>query len=391
MKCASDDNLPISCDSYMHTFRTLLQGSHDKGQFVNLELHVLDPFPENTMFKFCELHEICKVNVCGLIAEELKQDNIFMDCRKKMIDADEESLDKFYTNNESILSTCNLTRLISTKRFLNVDESSVSVFNTLAVDINALKSQDERPRRYCFIHSSPSTNVEDGRSLESILMKLHVSGLGVMLERLWVLNYGEPLPTSLSMFFPWARFIEIGSNRNVIYPHITATLSLVYAFSKELNAVRRGDDQVLFLNTADQLSYYDSLNKNFKESRNMHIYSILERHDTCYHLLSSGYFDVVGSYYTSFPPRFVGNNFWASTRYISHLRAPDNNASSRLQTESWILSGYRPRVYIMHTSYSDMSQYLYPNTKYIPKENIDVLRHNESNFNFNCTSLLVIN
>jgi len=385
--CNSDNNLLISCDNYIHTFRTVVRGTGDEGQYVDLKLHVLDPFPENTIFKFCELHEIIELNMCGLITEELKRDQVFMNCREKM--------NGFSHLNSStikppiftdIVSSCDLTKLISTA--ITSDEEIPSIFKTLAIDISAIKSQDERPRRYCFIHSSPIVYGEETLNLESILLKLHISGLGVMMERLWVFHCGEPLPARFSTTFTWARFIEISSNHDVDIRG-TSTLLLAHAFSKELNIIRKGDDQVLFLSTVDQLNFYDSVNEIFKESRYSLLDSFLERHSTCFHLLSSGCFDMIGSYYTSLPAQLVGDFFWASARYISHLPAPDNT-SSIPDVGSWILSGYRPRIYIMHTSYSDMSQYVYPRSKYLPKETVDVLRHNESDFSFNCTSLIVI-
>lgn len=353
----------IDCENYQHISRTMIMSAQGSGQYASLSLHVKDPSKENTIFMFCERHEIVGLNMCGYITEEVKSDRIFMNCLEKLKEVE-------YLNVESLLH-------VKDSRF-DLPLAEVKIL----VDANAIKLQDDLPRRYCFIHSE-SFDGGDNRILESILMSLN--SLSQLIERIMVLNYGALIPPDFKTHFPDVTFFEI----NHAHPSSESiSLAIMQAFIKQVNSLRNIDDHVLFLHTLD---VSPTIRKDSQSAmRNVLLDSLVKHHSTSFHLLSSGVFDVIGSHYASFPARFIGNFFWASARYISHL-AECSFVLSRQQAENWILSGYRPRIHIMISSHSlENFRYTYSDSKYLFTEREELLRHDYNDFNaMNCTSFIV--
>ena len=353
----------IDCEKHQHISRIMIMNSEASGQYASLHLHVKDPSKENTIFMFCERHEIVGLKMCGYITEEVKSDRIFMTCLEKLKEVE-------YLNAQSSLH-------VKDSHF-DLPLAEVQIL----VDAKAIELQDDLPRRYCFIHSE-TFDGGDNKILESILMSL--DSLSQLVERIIVLNYGALIPPNFTTHFLDVTFFEI----NHAHPSSESiSLAIMQAYMKQVNSLRDIDDHVLFLHTLD---VSPTIRKDSQSAmRTLLLDSVVKHHSTSFHLLSSGVFDVVGSYYASFPGRFIGNFFWASSRYISHL-AECSYVLSRQQAENWILSGYRPRIYIMSTSRSlENFRYTYSDSKYLFNEREALLRHDDNDFNaMNCTSFIV--
>lgn len=201
------------------------------------------------------------------------------------------------------------------------------------------------------------------------------------LDAIFVINVGEMVPVALREY--WSS--RNATNLHWIHrSHDTSsfeTLSIrhLHNFAQFLTLERSRSrhwsaPQLLYLHTKG-VSYRNVDNTDGTNSldyindwRRMMLYFLVEKHESCFHLLRSGEFDTLGSnYISSGHHRFYsGNMWWADAGFIARLASLDPLAP-KYAAEHWLLgSSERSRAYVLHSSEVIHALELYPRSRYVP-------------------------
>ena len=382
----------IDCSTYSEKIVFLLKSNNPNTDVIidNFTISALDNFPENTISNMCQVYAFSRISICSIPLNYLYKSKVYETCRKAV-----------YSRSNQHPPTLSIYQAAKYSFFLNVLMGKNQIYHDLEytnsyddIDFDSHFSAHEtqmRINRFCFIHST-TLDSGDNRILELVLKKMIDSGLLKILDVVWVLNYGARIDSiDISTMFKNVYFIHISDS---IYKYEAPTLEIIRRFSESISKSSQFDHQILYLHTKG--ISYTKVYQQIEDWRELMLYFLVERHQSCYHLLASGVYDVIGVNYAAHPSRLEGNFWWSSSRYITRLPSLPSNAG-KTSAEAWILSGERPRLFIPHVSQVDHYTDIYPRQNYeklIRSSQVKTV-DSSSNYNFdkdiNCISLNLIN
>ena len=229
------------------------------------------------------------------------------------------------------------------------------------------------PKRICVIHSCTLdvTQSYSHRILEDILTKVQSSGLIRELDSVLVFNYGFSLSVELQNRYSDIVFMNVHHDTsNFEIP----TLRIIHQLSKHWMQGNDDDNHydthILYLHTKGVS--YKEIYPQIEDWRNMMLYFLVERYQSCYHLLASGEIDCIGNNFKSFPRKlFSGNYWWSKASYLSQLPELIYGKDGKYEAESWILDQSHVYIYVPHYSAINHAIKIYPKYCYEVKEQVN--------------------
>ncbi len=212
-------------------------------------------------------------------------------------------------------------------------------------------NSNNRVHRVCFIHSCLPQHLQPDVLMEMI-GSLVSSTLLNELDHLWILNYGKPVELLFSKDFPstLSKKITLIQRSSDMSRFEIPTIRHILQFVRRVISANRpvGEEmQVLYLHTKG-VSYAQTY-PQIQDWRRMMLYFLVEKHESCCHLLASGEFDVVGSNYISKPRHFEGNMWWVSGSYLASLPLL-SSSGWKYAAERWLLNAPVVRIFELHYS-----------------------------------------
>lgn len=220
-------------------------------------------------------------------------------------------------------------------------------------------SRQQSPR-LIVIHSC-SLPHEKNRILLDILQHIGRSGLFQFLDQILIFNYGIPISISIDQDDSNLKISIFNVSDEIIFFEVP-TMIIMHRIALELVKYSLGNSQILYLHTKGVS--YKQIYQQIEDWRNFMLYFLIDKHQTCYHLLASGEFDAIGANYKSSPRDFRGNFWWASSNYISSLKPLYLQDSTKYSAEQWALYSKFVRVYNFHESEVDHHFTVYPYENY---------------------------
>ena len=209
--------------------------------------------------------------------------------------------------------------------------------------------------RVCFVHSL--TVGGDTAILEALVDSVQRSGLLDTLDRLFIVNVGDPiaLPPRLAALGRKVRLINRTPDGSL---GEKLTLDLVQNFSWfNPNA------SVLYLHTKG--ASHDRRYPQVDDWRELMSHFVIENHDDCLEALRSH--DVVGCEFLAEPyPHFSGNFWWATAAHIARLGLIPGG--DRHLAEAWLCSRPGARVRNLHSSGVNHYEERYERSRYAPED-----------------------
>ena len=154
-------------------------------------------------------------------------------------------------------------------------------------------------KRVAFIHSCILSEYQQISVLEEIINNLKVSQLLYKLDKVWIFNYGYPIPVYFQEDFSNYSHISIVQITNDTSMFEIPTLLLMREFSRKVTNTmnppmdKHNNIHILYLHTKG-ISYSEEY-KQIYDWRQMMMYFLVERHEVSYHLLESTLFDIIGN------------------------------------------------------------------------------------------------
>ena len=212
----------------------------------------------------------------------------------------------------------------------------------------------------CFIHSCTLSSSSDSSILEEILQLLQSTQLLHSLRMIVVMNYGVAIRSlqQLQELYPTVLHIHRASDTNRFE---IPTLRHIQHFARALHAKEADHVNILYLHTKG-VSYKEEY-RPVIDWRRMMLYFLVEKHETCLHLLASGDIDTLGCNLYINPSYYAGNMWWADSHYLAKLQELQW-AGFKYQAEYWVLTGDRVRAYILHHSHTHHYEAEYPRERY---------------------------
>lgn len=218
----------------------------------------------------------------------------------------------------------------------------------------------------CIIHSC-SLRGENNVILHDILHQIQESNLIYRLDKLIVLNYGVNIADKIYDTFPslisWFHVSNSTSFSQV------PTLRIIQKISQHFSRLEGFNTNVLYLHT-EGVSYSEDY-LQVADWRNLMLYFLATKHMSCYHLLESKEFDVIGvNYLTYFKEEklkrmFDGNYWWSTSTYLSFLPLLPLDSSTKHDAECWLLTERNVRVYVPYSSNISHTHQFYPKSVYV--------------------------
>ena len=266
---------------------------------------------------------------------------------------------------------------------LALDEGGIPA-DCVAVDDGVFKSRElfsrfaisevVRMRRVVFIHSvllqhAATESDQAGLRLSVLEMLLGrlvgTPGLLAGLDRIFVLNYGQTLPTNFTQTFEelCAHKVTFFQYSVDITRYEVPTLQAMHYFSKLSRDLRvqsgiDGDSQVLYLHTKG-VSYLED-HPEIRDWRDYMLYFLVERWGNATATLAAADAidptSVVGVYLRpclcadpfggrqvslgSYCWCYIGNYWWASSNYLASLPTLSIERNDKYDCEKWVTAGY---------------------------------------------------
>ena len=214
------------------------------------------------------------------------------------------------------------------------------------------------PKRVCIIHSTSfEGNSNSNRILKKMLEQLHESNLAAELDKLIVLNYGGDVEGKIKKLYSNVTWVQV--HRDTSYfecPSLRILHKLAILFENSTRSSNKasspavplagypidtdveadGGTHFLYLHTKG-VSYTQQY-QQIEDWRDMMMFHLVQRHRSCFHLLQSGEFDVVGLNYKTHPRRMLSGNFWWSTaRHLARLPELRYEGCGKYEAELWLL------------------------------------------------------
>lgn len=219
--------------------------------------------------------------------------------------------------------------------------------------LNAVSIQREI-KRIVFIHSTLLSNSQSPQILQSMLNSLKQSDLYQITSLAIVCHYGIPLSVPYIESFPEVLFLHIANETSLFE---LPTLNLMHTIFNIPSSVP-ASTQVLYLQTMGQS--YQLAYPQIDNWRNMLLHFLSDNHQSCYHLLESTLFDVVGVNFINNPNRLAGNFWWSTAKHIASLPPLNHLHVQRVDMEAWIISKPRTRLYMFYSTNINHHEVTYP-------------------------------
>ncbi len=223
--------------------------------------------------------------------------------------------------------------------------------------------------RIVIVHSCLLPKQQDLRVLRILLNEMRRFGMMQAVSAVLVFHYGEPIPDTFLEEYPEILYVFVSRDtsffetptlrimqwlaHHLINTHYPEAKVFVQGSDELIKGKRRyapnptiNVPQILYLHTKG-VSYAD-LYPQIEEWRNFAMYYMIERHETNYHMLKSGKYDVIGVTYHYWPRMFIGN-YW-STRVDYLVNSPVNEirfeSVNKYSAEKLILRTPYVRIYM---------------------------------------------
>eukprot|EP01034_Spumella_vulgaris_P022996 gene22996-29182_t len=181
------------------------------------------------------------------------------------------------------------------------------------------------------------------------------------LQSLFVLHYGHPVPLDFRQSHSDVTFIHVSDS--ISYFEVP-TMRVMHTVSRYLVSEVLSNTQILYLHTkgVSYVQQYQQIN----DWRNLMLYYLVEQHESCFHLLSSGQFDTIGANY--FFNIYPGNFWWATAHYLATLPQMSVVRSKKYDAESWLFKSSKMRMFAMHLATVDHTHSEYPRVCYAEED-----------------------
>jgi hypothetical protein len=232
-------------------------------------------------------------------------------------------------------------------------------------------------RRISFIHSCTIIG-ERSRILLEIVELMIASGLMKEMEHVFILNYGQdvesPIMDNLIGIYPQIKLIQVSRDTSffevptMYVMRLTAQLisSPESSFMPDIN-----NHQILYLHTKGVS--YQQIYQQIEDWRHLMLYFLVERHRTCFHLLASGDYDILGVNYRSNPRDMRGNFWWVRSQYFGSLQKLILIDSNKYTAEKWVYTFPVMRYFSFLESEVDHHHSLFPRERYEREDKVDRL------------------
>jgi len=244
-----------------------------------------------------------------------------------------------------------------------------------------------RMERVSFLHSCQVNNVTDTRILERMLGQISDSGILNRLDTLVVLNYGPAIDQAVKDKHSYKiEWIQV--HPEIVYFEVP-TLRIMHRMVKHLTDVQPDVEvQVLYLHTKGVS--YEEVIPSVQDWADLMMYFLVEKHNTCLHLLQSGVVDCVGTLYHETSPysteqdHFSGNFWWATGSYLASRPELKYEESGKYEAELWLLRLSHARIFVPHNDGVDHYTMPYPRSCYAspPSQRNDSLCGGPQRFQF---------
>ena len=351
----------------------------------NTEVHAVFEFDisrsdldlDSSVMKFCEKYSILK-NSCYLLMEKCLQ-ALMNSSTSSFMNEYKSDFRDFRSDDAALAERMNEFRGKSQDPRDHSNQKAWSDYDVEAEldDIiyrfyaSRVSTANLSYKSVCFIHSCTLNN-QDSSILIEILDKLNHSNLMKRLEMIIVINYGYEIQilNQLQQSYPNVMFIQRSSD---ISRFEIPTMRHLFHFVQKVHTVPNMTHDIPPINPIHILYIhtkgvsYKERNQRIDDWRNMMLYYLIYKHETCYHLLASGEFDTLGCNFFLNPKHYSGNMWWATSTYLNTLKDL-NPLSNKYDAEDWLLSSERNiRSYILHSSFINHYTEEYPPSKYISK------------------------
>lgn len=177
--------------------------------------------------------------------------------------------------------------------------------------------------------------------LEDLLNVMMESGLLSVIDKVWILNYGQD--RGITIQHNAISYIHVANSCNNFENPSIKTLST-------LSQMLDRNAQILYMHTKG--ASYMNIPQSVHDWRSYMLYFLVDKHEAVFHLLASGEFDVVGTNLRRMPggePIMMGNFWWSTAGHVQSL--PAFRSEDKYSAELFILSSKKARVYVMHEVY----------------------------------------
>jgi hypothetical protein len=329
---------------------------------IDLELHVKD---------FCLQYQLMSADCETLFDTVVKERYLYLE--KEMLKSEINSgkgviNTQFIPNPHLHRTSTTINREINNhfkSQLQTIDlEEKLESLSQQIVDL-MIKGETELTfeRNIAFIHSC-SIEGEDNRILLELLGSIIHSGLIERLQSLIICNYGIPVNSKVSLlssFYPEKiHFFHVSNDTSYFE---VPTMKIIHSMSQ---LFQNNNHNLLYLHTKG-ISYRTPY-PQIEDWRHFMSYYLVERYQSCLHLLESQAFDAVGVNYKSNPRDFRGNFWWATTSYLSSLPMLYLQKADKYVAEKWVHMGLRYRYYSFHESGVDHHFERYEREKYVRVE-----------------------
>jgi hypothetical protein len=350
-KVVSSGTMESEAPGLLVEFQVKLEGV--RNDVVTFQLHSGDPVAESVV-SFCTNYNVPKDHcdmLMGMVWSRIEEENLL--------------------GGDSQLLISNEHPRIHEAFFNQMNPSKAAKEDHLEFyDIALSQSHKELAgwKRVAVLHSC-GLQQQTYDVLSDMLRRIDKAGGLSALDSIWVLHYGVPLRSQVKEQFPSVHFVETGASCATF--EIPTLLSL-QKLAGDVRTARLAagfvgaavDSHFLYMHTKGVS--YQKIPLSVHDWRNMMMYFLVEQHTSCFHLLESGRFDVLGANYQADPKGRVlfGNFWWASGSYLASL-PPVVRASNadKNAAETYILGSDRVRVFELHHATVEHNQQ-YPRALY---------------------------
>lgn len=338
---------------------------NDSSYFVKFQMGCDEINPEIFVANFCDENHLINEH-CNVLQVRISQKNSIQ-CKENTT-TDDDLPNKHLSRRLTAITAEKL--IVKSQNSMNeILIAEENVINQIILNAQSTFSSITYLHSWsniCIIHSC-SLPGENYVILQDILNQIQKSGLINTLDKIIVLNYGDHPVENMSNNFS-SKILWFHVSNSTSFFEIPS-IRILHKISQYFYQTIGVDVNILYLHTKGVSYSKDYI--QIADWRNLMLHFLVKKHISCYHLLESGEFDVIGVNLILLK-LFTGNFWWAKGSYLSQLSPLILNISSKYDAEFWLLSEGNVRMYIPHNSHIDHAYYPYPQSMYIDKNNNDV-------------------
>lgn len=319
---------------------------------VGFDLHANDF--DLSILEYCEVHKI-QSSFCDLLYANV------VSAARALREDEFKALPNPHLERHQAALDAERSRLFSIGD--NFDFSSIRAAEQRAVDSIFDSWIGRNIKRVAVVHSCTiGTSPESTRILVDIIAQFQHYNLGMAVDQIIVLNYGDQIPEDALSAVAHDLNVKVLHVFDAILHFEVPTMRILHALSKHLHSIQRSlrpAAQLLYVHTKG-VSYARTY-QQIEDWRHMMLYHLVGRHETCDLLLRSGEVDCLGTNYKSDPRRIFTGNFWrCSVAHLAALPPLQHEHSGKYEAESWVLSRPGTRIFVLHSSNVNHAEHPYP-------------------------------